>query len=434
MQDGKIIPQARIDEIEAMIIETHRLMEEGRQVFKHIIKTSTKSPEAAQWDAEQASNNILGGKKTQVWDTLCENRYAISLAVTLPPALTVDEMKRNEVRLKNVIGQYSKHLCSMMVDIWTSRYEIGKLCQTTCYCRWPYHYGQQVGSLMAYLNEIIVDKTHHLKAEFCFEGKTKRWKNIKESEISQWTLQVGGVELPKMTQEELKEIHASKNGTFEDKLKAHKTTLLASQELFKPESLAQDVQQYLWAQEVAHLQQCKTFHLACELQSHNNREQSEAMFRFMGLVNGAAQAGSRAAKTVWCVSAQHPFHLGDDVRKCSLWMEYSIGDKFLTLDAPFFINMGECPGLKREDPKLGIRVAYCFKYSHGGEHGIQIYQSGLIFWQHVSEQVHLAHLAGLASILAKKMAVIGTKCAMMRDELRGNSGSSADAPQALENQ
>ena len=43
IQDGEIILQARIDEIEAKIIETHRLMEEGRQVFKHIIKTSTKS-------------------------------------------------------------------------------------------------------------------------------------------------------------------------------------------------------------------------------------------------------------------------------------------------------------------------------------------------------------------------------------------------------
>ena len=158
------------------------------------------------------------------------------------------------------------------------------------------------------------------------------------------------------------------------------------------------------------------------------------MFRFMGLVNGAAQAGSKAAKTVCCVSAQHSFHLADDVRKCSLWMDYSIGDRFLTLDAPFFLKMGGAPGLNVDDPNRGIRVAYCFKYSHGGEHGIQIYQSGLIFWQHASEQVHLAHLAGLASILAKKMAVIGTKCAMMRDEQRGNSGSSADAPQALENQ
>ena len=156
--------------------------------------------------------------------------------------------------LLGVIGQYSKPLGKLMVDLWTSRHEIGKLCQTTCYCRWPYHYGQQVGSLMAYLNEIIVDKTHHLKAEFCFEGKTKLWKNIKESEISQWTLQVGGVELPKMTQEEIKEMHASKNENFEDTVNAHKIILLASQDLFKPERLAQDVQEYLFSQEIAHLQ------------------------------------------------------------------------------------------------------------------------------------------------------------------------------------
>ena len=117
-------------------------------------------------------------------------------------------------------------------------------------------------------------------------------------------------------------------------------------------------------------------------------------------------------------------------------MEYSIGDKFITLDAPFYINMGHPEGedVPRDDAVRGMLVAYCFRYSLGGEYGIQLYKSGLIFWKDVSEMVHSAHLSALGGILARKMADVGAKCAMLRDGQRGSSCSSAYAPQALGNQ
>ena len=39
IQNGQIISQARIEEIEAKIIKTHQLMEEGKQVYRQIKKT-----------------------------------------------------------------------------------------------------------------------------------------------------------------------------------------------------------------------------------------------------------------------------------------------------------------------------------------------------------------------------------------------------------
>ena len=97
---------------------------------------------------------------------------------------------------------------------------------------------------MAFLNEVIVEGTHHIKAEFCFDGKVKIWNN-KKKEITQWATQVGGVDLPQMTQEELQELHANQHEKFEDKLQAHKNSLLASQELFQTECLAEDVKEFL---------------------------------------------------------------------------------------------------------------------------------------------------------------------------------------------
>ena len=124
------------------------------------------------------------------------------------------------------------------------------------------------------------------------------------------------------------------------------------------------------------------------------------------------------------------------VRTAHYWMEYSVGDKFITLDAPFYLNMGNPAGehVPRDDAVHGMMVAYCFKYNLGGEHGIQLCKSGLVFWQHMSELQHTSHLSALGAILSRQMADVGTKCAMLRDGQRGSSCSSAYAPQALGNQ
>ena len=62
VQTRQLISPERIAEVECKLIEIEALMAQGRKEYKHIIKTSTKGKSAAKWDAEHASNKILGGK------------------------------------------------------------------------------------------------------------------------------------------------------------------------------------------------------------------------------------------------------------------------------------------------------------------------------------------------------------------------------------
>ena len=65
---------------------------------------------------------------------------------------------------------------SLKVDIWTSRHEIGQVCQATGYVRWPYYLGENVESMCAQLNKVSLG-THQLQCQVVFAGRSSLWKD-----------------------------------------------------------------------------------------------------------------------------------------------------------------------------------------------------------------------------------------------------------------
>ena len=125
-------------------------------------------------------------------------------------------------------------------------------------------------------------------------------------------------------------------------------------------------------------------------------------------------------------------HAGSDAAGCTLFLSYKPGDKFISLDAPFHLAMHAGGCLKIDDKDLGILVAYCYKYSPGGDEGIKFLGSGLVWCQQMTHQAHNFHLAALARICKEKMSAFGTKISMMRQQHRASSSSSTSPPLGIQ--
>ena len=102
------------------------------------------------------------------------------------------------------------------------------------------------------------------------------------------------------------------------------------------------------------------------------------------------------------------------MQHCTLFQSYVPGDKFIAFDIPFQLAMLGNGKLKQDslDPP-GIRVHYCLKYSPGGEDGIRIHNTGLVWCQHMSHQTHPFHVATLANICKTKLAAFATQVTQM---------------------
>ena len=115
--------------------------------------------------------------------------------VKLPPAKNMHEVYSNEQKLKILIYNLSPHMHSLIVDIWTSRYEVGQVKETTGYVRWPYYLGENVQSMCAQLNKVNVG-THGLQCEVIFAGRAPLWKDNAVPE--QWEASICGSKLPQL--------------------------------------------------------------------------------------------------------------------------------------------------------------------------------------------------------------------------------------------
>ena len=90
---------------------------------------------------------VSGGRFTGMFDRLHLEQIVVSLQVKLPPAKNMHEVYKNEQKLAMLICGISPHMYSLKVDIWTSRHEIGQVCETTGYVRWPYYLCENVESM-----------------------------------------------------------------------------------------------------------------------------------------------------------------------------------------------------------------------------------------------------------------------------------------------
>ena len=74
------------------------------------------------------------------------------MQVKLPPAKHMSEVHNYEQMLSMLIFGFSPHMYSLQLDIWTSRHEVGQVCETTGYVRWPYYLCENVDSMCAQQN------------------------------------------------------------------------------------------------------------------------------------------------------------------------------------------------------------------------------------------------------------------------------------------
>ena len=152
-----MISSQRVAEINAAIVKLKGDLQEGKKVYKEILDSGGSKAKA-----EKASNAVAGGRFTTLYDHLCLENILVSMQVKLPPAKNMHEVYRNEKQLSMLIFNINPYMASLKVDIWTSRHEIGQVCETTCYVRWPYYLCENVDSVCAQLNKVTIG-THHLQ-------------------------------------------------------------------------------------------------------------------------------------------------------------------------------------------------------------------------------------------------------------------------------
>ena len=167
---GEAIPNDRVLVICKKLDKTQKLFEEGRVIYRQVKNTTQGSKEEKRMAARQASAAHAGGSYTKIWDRLCDDKIAISILVTAPPAATKDIAEENEKRLLILIHQCDQTLQGWCQDIWTSREEIGTVSQTSIYVRYPYYMGEKLQKLCNVLNTISVEN-HKFSARVVTEGR-----------------------------------------------------------------------------------------------------------------------------------------------------------------------------------------------------------------------------------------------------------------------
>ena len=75
-----------------------------------------------------------------MWDKVCDEGHIICMVVTCPSAADYDQMKENEEYLRKLIYQIDPQLIRFLLDIFTSRLEMGKVRESTVICRWPIYF------------------------------------------------------------------------------------------------------------------------------------------------------------------------------------------------------------------------------------------------------------------------------------------------------
>ena len=142
------------------------------------------------------------------------------------------------------------------------------------------------------------------------------------------------------------------------------------------------------------------------------------MFQFCGrVINAAAKASDPVmTSTVMCCEVKNAVKFPGS----PLFYDLTHGDQFVTLDAPFALNMSDHTLTKR-DSEGGVEVIFCWRYHLGGENGVVLENAGLAFLQHLSYNRHLCNLLTLAKLLEPQMSNFSTKIANMQADYASSS-------------
>ena len=153
---GEVIPLEKIQENMAAIDNLKEKLAQGRAVFRQAMKET----EGDYAESCRRSNEFTGGSCSELWDKLSDQKVVCSMVVVCPPCNNKEQMSDNEERLRLSIGQISGFMHSRIVEVWTSRKEIGTVSESFVYVRFPYHMWAKVEELGAKISQVNVG-THH---------------------------------------------------------------------------------------------------------------------------------------------------------------------------------------------------------------------------------------------------------------------------------
>ena len=85
---GEEIPNHRCLKICQELDKTHKKLKECREIYKRVMRDTHGSEAQKKAAASLASDNHVGGGRSQLWDRLSDEKICISMCVTAPPAGT----------------------------------------------------------------------------------------------------------------------------------------------------------------------------------------------------------------------------------------------------------------------------------------------------------------------------------------------------------
>ena len=285
---GEVIPWDKIHENMAAIDNLKQKLYQGRLVFRQTLKETDDHAEAC-----KRSNEVAGGICSELWDQLSEQKVVCSMVVVCPPSKDKKEMYENEDRLRLAIGQVSGHMYSLIVDVWTSRKEIGTVSESFVYVRYPYHMWAQVEALATSISQLNVG-THHFKASLSLEAR-KKLQPRHGVQVQQWELQINGHNLPDLKKEDIDEMQEAAKGSFAEKFE--KEMQVDAMDKAGMSSEMQCALQFLWDHEIHHMKTTETWRIFCMLSSVKDLTSMTGMFQFCGRVINAAEKASDPVMT-----------------------------------------------------------------------------------------------------------------------------------------
>ena len=127
--------------------------------------------------ATRATEHIIPGGKTQLFNTLSRDKCLVNVRIVGPPLILADmdekkeaaEYMKHQMAMHDVIVRLAPGLEGLIFDLFTSRAELTDLGfpASITYVRFPYYLGTSVVTLCGELNMSSLGR-YALKAEFYF--------------------------------------------------------------------------------------------------------------------------------------------------------------------------------------------------------------------------------------------------------------------------
>ena len=365
-----------------------------------------------------------GGTYNPLWNCLSDDKIAITLVVTAPPAGSQDVAYSNERNLLIAIYQCDPGLQGWCQDICTGIKEIGTLSKTLIYARYPYHMGERLQRLCKVLNTVTAGD-HKFSAHVATAADMDK---IHHSVVDDkpWELHINGQRLAALDKEALTAATRMQPAACEDnqdnfmKLMTQHTYHLA----FHTSIFGENKSAPKWLAE-HHQGTIKACRLAEKLASNDEMQTNQVYLFISGLViEAATQCNTQPGPHVFlytCTSAA--IYAGDQ----QLFMSIRAGDTILALDAPFKLTFGEATEGANLDAGDGIWAVYGFKYEVDDDKGIVFKHAGITMVQHLTSKTHQNQLHIFSAHITPHIAQFSAKIAVKHSGQVGEPASSSPA-------